>query len=214
MADYILFDFDGTVFDTGEGVMKCMQYGLSKIGIEAELSELRCFMGPPLTDMMKLKYGLSGDAADKVLEYYRERYAPIGWQECYPFAGMPELIKKLKAAGKKVAVATSKPIVYTEKILRKYDMYDDFDLVCGCELDGTRSKKWEVIEYALEQFGIAPEQAIMIGDRKYDFIGAAKCGVKCIGVRFGYAEDGELEAEGAEFIAEDTEKLYDYLINT
>lgn len=212
MADYILFDFDGTVFDTSEGVTKCMQYGLSKIGIEAELSDLLCFMGPPLTDMMKLVYGLSDDEAKTVHEYYRERYSPIGWEECKPFEGMPELIKKLRAAGKKVAIATSKPIVYTERILRKYGMYDDFDLICGCELDGTRSKKWEVIDYALKQFKIAPEQAIMIGDRKYDFIGAAKCAVKCIGVRFGFAEEGELEAEGAKFIAEDCEELFDYLV--
>lgn len=212
MYDYIFFDFDGTVFDTGEGVMKCMQYGLSKMGIEAELKDLRCFMGPPLVEMLKLVYGMSDADAEKTLDFYRERYAPIGWSECVPFDGMPELIKKLRAAGKTVVVATSKPTVYTEKILRTYDMYDDFNLVCGCGLDGTRSKKWEVINYALEQLGITPDQAIMVGDRKYDFIGAAKCGVKCIGVRFGYADPGELEAEGAEFIAEDAEDLYEFLV--
>ena len=212
MADYIFFDFDGTICDTAEGITKCMQYGLGKMGIEAELPELMCFAGPPLIEMLKLKYGMSDEDAAKTLEFYRERYAPIGWQECKPFDGMHEMIKKLKAAGKTIVITTSKPRFFTENILKKFDMYDDFDLVCGSEFDGTRSKKWEVIDYALECLNIGPEQAIMIGDRKYDFIGAAQCGVKCIGVRFGYAEPGELEAEGAEFIAETAEDLYEYLM--
>lgn len=212
MADYILFDFDGTICDTAEGITKCMQYGLGKMGIEATLPELMCFAGPPLLDMLKLKYGMSDEDAQKTLDYYRERYAPIGWQECKPFDGMSELIKKLRAAGKTVAIATSKPRFFTENILKKFDMYEDFDLVCGSEFDGTRSEKWEVMKYALECLDIAPEQAIMVGDRKYDFIGSKKCGVKCIGVRFGYAEEGELEAEGAEFIAENADELYEYLM--
>lgn len=212
MADYILFDFDGTICDTAEGITKCMQYGLGKMGIEASLSELMCFAGPPLLDMLKLKYDMSDEDAKKTLEFYRERYAPTGWQECKPFDGMPELIKKLRVAGKTVAIATSKPRFFTENILKKFDMYDDFDLICGSEFDGTRSKKWEVMEYALECLNITPGQAIMVGDRKYDFIGSRQCGVKCIGVRFGYAEEGELEAEGAEFIAENPDELYNYLV--
>ena len=162
MADYIFFDFDGTICDTAEGITKCMQYGLGKMGIEAQLPELMCFAGPPLIEMLKLKYGMSDEDAAKTLEFYRERYAPIGWQECKPFDGMSEMIKRLKAAGKTVVITTSKPRFFTENILKKFDMYDDFDLVCGCELDGTRGKKWEVIDYALKQFGITPEQAIMV----------------------------------------------------
>lgn len=211
MVDYILFDFDGTVFDTAEGVTKCMQYALGKMGIEAEPQELMCFAGPPLLDMLKLKYGMSDEDAEKTLGFYRERYSPVGWRECRPFDGMPELIKKLRKAGKTVAVATSKPRFFTENILNDYGMYDDFNLVCGSEFDGTRSNKWEVMQYALDCLGIKAEQAIMVGDRKYDFIGSAKCGVKCIGVRFGYAEEGELEAEGAEFIAENADELFEYL---
>ncbi len=90
-------------------------------------------------------------------------------------------------------------------------MQDDFDLVCGSEFNGERGQKWEVIEYALEQFGISPDEAIMVGDRKYDVIGAKKCGVECIGVRFGYAEPGELEREGAVYVAENADDLYNYL---
>ena len=98
-----------------------------------------------------------------------------------------------------------------QKILEKYSMQDDFDLVCGSEFNGERGQKWEVIEYALEQFGISPDEAIMVGDRKYDVIGAKKCGVECIGVRFGYAELGELEREGAVYVAENADDLYKYL---
>lgn len=212
MKDYILFDFDGTVFDTAEGITKCVQYALNKMGIEAELDELMCFAGPPLTEMFSFKYGMSEDEALKAVALYRERYAPVGWSECKPFDGMHELMLKLRASGKKLAIATSKPRHYTELILKQHGMIDDFDIICGAEFDGTRSQKWEVIEYALEQFGITADRAIMVGDRKYDVIGAKKCGVDCIGVRFGYAEENELEEHGAVYVAENAEDLYEYLM--
>lgn len=213
MKDYILFDFDGTVFDTAEGITKCVQYALGKMGIEAELNELMCFAGPPLVEMFMQKYGMSEQEALHATELYRERYLPIGWSECSPFAGMHELMLKLKADGKKLAVATSKPEHLARQILEHYNMTDDFDLICGSEFDGTRGQKWEVIDFVLKSFGIKPEDAIMVGDRKYDVIGAKKCGVDCVGVRFGYAEPNELEEHGAVYIAETPDDLYDYLTN-
>ena len=212
MKDYILFDFDGTVFDTAEGITKCVQYALNKMGIEAELSELMCFAGPPLTEMFSLKYGMNTEQANRAVELYRERYKPIGWKECKPFDGMHELMLKLKKEGKTTAIATSKPQHLAEQILAAYDMTDDFDFICGAEFDGKRSQKWEVIEYVLEHFGIKADEAVMVGDRKYDVIGAKKCGLECIGVRFGYAEEGELEEHGAVYIAEDPEALFEYLM--
>lgn len=211
MKDYILFDFDGTVFDTAEGITKCVQYALSKMGIEAELSQLMCFAGPPLAEMFSLKYGMSEQDALHATELYRERYLPIGWKECSPFDGMHELMQKLRADGKKLAVATSKPVHLAQQILEHYDMTDDFDLICGSEFDGTRGQKWEVIDYVLKSFGIEPKDAIMVGDRKYDIIGAKKCGLDCVGVRFGYAEPNELEEHGAVYIAETPDDLYSYL---
>ena len=212
MKDYILFDFDGTVFDTAEGITKCVQYALGKMGIKAELNELMCFAGPPLAEMFALKYGMSEQEAKKATELYRERYAPIGWAECRPFEGMHETLLKLKAAGKTLAVATSKPEHLAFKILGEYGMLEDFDLICGATLDGSRSKKWEVIEYALGKLGISADKAIMVGDRKYDVIGAKKCGLDCVGVRFGYAEEGELEEHGAVYIAETPDDLFEYLM--
>lgn len=211
MKDYILFDFDGTVFDTAEGITKCVQYALNKMGIEAELSELMCFAGPPLTEMFSLKYGMSESEAKRATELYRERYRPIGWMECKPFDGMHDLLLKLRADGKKLAVATSKPTHLAQRILEHYNMTADFDLICGSEFDGTRGQKWEVIEYVLQRFGISPDEAIMVGDRKYDVLGAKKCGLDCIGVRFGYAEPNELEEHGAVYIAETADDLYNYL---
>lgn len=212
MKDYILFDFDGTVFDTAEGITKCVQYALNKMGIEAELNELLCFAGPPLTEMFALKYGMSEEKAQEATALYRERYKPIGWEECRPFEGMHELLQRLKQAGKTVAVATSKPEHLAVQILDKYGMIGDFDLICGAAPDGSRGKKWEVIEYALEVLGVSAEEAIMVGDRKYDVIGAKKCGLDCVGVRFGYAEPNELEEHGAVYIAETPDDLYEYLM--
>ena len=211
MKDYILFDFDGTVFDTAEGITKCVQYALDKMGIEAELNELMCFAGPPLTEMFSLKYGMSEIEAERATELYRERYLPVGWMECKPFDGMHELLLKLRADGKKLAVATSKPTHLAKRILEQYNMTNDFDLICGSEFDGTRGKKWEVIEYVLQSFGIEPNEAIMVGDRKYDVLGAKKCGLDCVGVRFGYAEPNELEEYGAVYIAKTADDLYNYL---
>lgn len=212
MKNYVLFDFDGTVFDSAEGITKSVQYALGKMGIEAELKDLMCFAGPPLDEMFSLLYGMSPEQAHRAVELYRERYTPVGWAECSPFPGMHELMGRLRKKGIKLAVATSKPRHFAQRILEKYGMQNDFDIICGSELDGTRGQKWEVIEYALSQFGIAPSEAIMVGDRKYDVIGAKKCGVPCIGVRFGYAEPGELESEGAVYVAEDADDLYEYLI--
>lgn len=211
MKKYILFDFDGTVFDSAEGITKSVQYALGKMGISAETSELMCFAGPPLNEMFSLRYGMDDAQASKAVEYYRERYTPIGWEECTPFDGMHELMHRLHEKGAKLAIATSKPRRFAEKILEKYDMRGDFDLVCGSEFDGTRGQKWEVIEYALNTFGISPDEAIMVGDRKYDVIGAKKCGVECVGVRFGYAEPGELEREGAVYVARNADDLYEFL---
>lgn len=212
MTEYILFDFDGTVFDTAEGITKSAQFALKKLGIEAEIEDLMCFAGPPLADMFAEKYGMNEETAELAVSYYRERYKPIGWAECSPFEGMPEMLRKLKEQGKILAVATSKPEFFTNAILEKYDMTDIFDFVGGSLFDGTRGKKWEVIDYVLGHYGIKPEDAIMVGDRKYDVIGASKCGVKCIGVEFGYAEPGELEEHGAVYVAKTPDDLYEYLM--
>ena len=213
MFKTVLLDFDGTVFDTAEGITKCVQYALEKFGISAELRELYCFCGPPLVDMFMERYSTSREDALKAVEYYRERYSTEGWRECGVYPGIRELTKDLRASGRKVAVATSKPTAYAMKIMALEGMENDFDLVMGCEFDGTRSQKWEVVAAAMEELHADKKTTVMVGDRKYDVIGAHKCHIPCIGVGYGYAEPGEFAAAGAEYEAATVAELRGLLLN-
>lgn len=215
MVRYLLFDFDGTLFDTGCGVMRCVQYALEKFGIsEQDETILRKFVGPPLTESFSELYGFSQEKAVEAVRLYRERYQPTGIWECEPYPGMAEVLDAARAAGFQTAVCTSKPTPSALEILEHYDMTEKFDFICGSEFDGTRSKKFEVVQACLEHFGVTDTETVrMIGDRKYDILGAGKCGVQTIGVRFGYAEPGELEHYGAMFIADTAQELRDYILN-
>ena len=214
MTRALLFDFDGTLFETGPGVTNCVKYALEKLGIvEKDPSRLRKFIGPPLYDMFLELYGLDEATAHEAVRLYRERYQPIGIWECAPYPGIPELIQKLKNDGWKLAVATGKPTPSALKILERYQMNPLFDYICGSEFDGTRSKKHEVVAAVLDRFQLtsSPAKALMIGDRKYDVIGSAQCGVPCLGVRYGYPEPGELEAAGAIAVVDSVDDLANYL---
>lgn len=212
MIQTILFDFDGTLFDTGEGILRSVQYALEGFGIhETDTARLRKFVGPPLFDSFTELYGMQPAQAQAATERYRERYQPIGVYECEIYPGIPELLAQLRAAGFCVAVATGKPTPLARTILQRFDMERLFDCVIGCEYDGLRSTKAEVVAAVLAETHTAPEAALMVGDRKYDVTGAAACGVPCLGVYYGYAEPGELEAAGAaatvQTVAELSERL-------
>lgn len=212
MIQTVLFDFDGTLFDTGEGILRSVQYALEGFGIrETDTARLRKFVGPPLFDSFTELYGMQPEQAQAATERYRERYQPIGVYECEIYPGIPELLAQLRAAGFCVAVATGKPTPLARTILQHFDMERLFDCVIGCEYDGSRSTKAEVVAAVLAETHTAPEAALMVGDRKYDVIGAAACGVPCLGVYYGYAEPGELEAAGAvatvQTVAELSERL-------
>ena len=214
MVHTLLFDFDGTLFDTGPGVMGCVQYAVQRMGREPlDEATLRKFVGPPLDESFIEFCGLSPERAREAVLLYRERYQPTGIWECEPYAGMPELLYAMKDAGFRVAVCTSKPTTMARRILERYELVEPFDFICGSELDGTRSKKHEVVQACLEHFGVTDADTVrMIGDRKYDILGAGKCGIRTIGVRFGYAEPGELEEYGAEYIADTPEELREHLL--
>lgn len=200
MIKYLLFDLDGTITDPKEGITKCVQYALSKFDIEEECDNLLSFIGPPLTDSFIDFYGFDKQKAELAINYYRERYAKIGLFENSAIDGIHEVLEKLKEYGYTLAVATSKPTCFAISICEKYDFSKYFDIIMGSELDGTRTKKSEIIYEVLKQLNAKPEEVVMIGDRKYDIIGAKEVGTASIGVRFGYAEDGELEKAGADFI--------------
>lgn len=212
MYDCILFDFDGTVFDTVEGITKSVRYALNKVGIDAELESLRCFAGPPLVDKFMEVYGFDRAAAEQATLDFRERYNPIGLNECCVFPGIKELLEKLHAAGKTVGLATSKPQELAEELLRRESMNGLFPVICGSRPDGNNSAKWQVVQRAMELCGAAKENTILVGDTKYDVAGAHRVGIACVGVRYGYAAEGELEAAGADAIVEDIPELEKFLL--
>ena len=212
MYDCILFDFDGTVFDTVEGITKSVRYALNKVGIDAELESLRCFAGPPLVDKFMEVYGFDRAAAEQATLDFRERYNPIGLNECCVFSGIKELLEKLHAAGKTVGLATSKPQELAEELLRRESMTGLFPVICGSRPDGNNSAKWQVVQRAMELCGAAKENTILVGDTKYDVAGAHKVGIACVGVRYGYAAEGELEAAGADAVVEDIPALEKFLL--
>lgn len=212
MYSYLFFDFDGTLYDTVEGISKSVQYALRKRGIDAPLCELRCFAGPPLDEMFRERFGFSQEEAEQAVMDFRERYVPVGLYESRPFPGLLDLLKDLREAGLHLAVATSKPQVLAEELLRREGMDSLFDRICGAKDEGEGNAKWQVLRRALEELGAGPENAVLIGDTKYDVAGARRCGIPCIGVGYGYAAPGELEQAGADCIAPDLAALRELLI--
>ena len=198
----LLFDFDGTVFDTVEGITKSIQYALRKHGRDAELEELRCFAGPPLVDKFMEVYEVSKEEAEQLVTDFRERYVPIGVYESSPFSGIRELLEAVRAAGKKTAIATSKPQALAELLLQRAGLRNLFDVVVGSGGGVNNDAKWQIVTRAMELCESKPEDCVLVGDTKYDVEGAKKCGIPCIGVRWGYAAEGELEAAGAAAIVE------------
>ncbi len=200
---YILFDLDGTLTDPGTGITNSVMYALRKFGIEvSDRSELYKFIGPPLWDSFENYYGFSKEEAKTAVEYYREYYRDKGIFENMVYEGFEGLLKELSDQGLALIVATSKPEVFAKQILEHFDIAKYFTCIAGSNLDGTRVKKGEVIGYALESCGIADlSEAIMIGDREHDIIGAKQAGIDSIGVLFGYGDRAELEEAGADFIA-------------
>lgn len=212
MYTAILFDLDGTLTDPKEGITKCVQYALSEMGInEPNLDKLISFIGPPLIDSFKELYNMSEKDALSAVSFYRRRFSKIGIYENSVINGIPEMLAKLKKKGKTIALATSKPIIYAERILEYYKLTNYFDIITGAELDGTRSEKKDVIAEVLRQLP-GNSLPVMVGDRRQDVFGAKCCSVPCIGVRFGYAEENELEDAGADMIAENVDELYSMLI--
>ena len=208
MRDCVLFDFDGTVYDTVRGITRSVRYALGKHEMDAELEELRCFAGPPLVDMFMSFCRVDQEEAEELVRDFRERYGPVGVYESEPFEGIRELLISLRQAGMKTGIATSKPQNMAELLLERSGLRELFDVVAGS--DPTRENnnaKWQVLTAAMESLNAPADRCVLVGDTKYDVEGAAKIGIPCIGVRWGYAAEGELEAAGAAAIAENMRDL-------
>ncbi len=204
MYKYILFDLDGTLTDPGMGITNSVTYALRKMGVEPpEREKLYPFIGPPLTESFMKYYGFSSEKAEKAVECYREYFREKGIFENEVYEGVTELLAALKAEGKVIILATSKPEEFAVKILEHFDLIGYFDHICGATMDGKISKKGDVIAYALKKAEITDKTAaLMVGDRAQDIIGAKANGLDSMGVLFGYGDREELETAGAEYIAE------------
>lgn len=210
MPKSILFDLDGTLTDSGEGIINCASLALRHFGLPVPDREaMRVFVGPPLRDMF-FKFGVPGDRLDEAVEVYRSRYIPIGKFENTPYPGIHDLLAQLKNEGHKLYVATSKPEQMSMDILNKFELSQYFDLLAGATLDGSRDTKADVIAYLLQQTG-SDMEAIMVGDTVYDVVGAAHHGIPTIGVSWGYGSVPEMVEAGAKAIAHTMDELHKLL---
>lgn len=212
--EYVLFDLDGTITDPGIGITNSVMHALDKYGIKvSDRSELYKFIGPPLWESFGKYYGFSKEEANKAVEYYREYYRDKGIFENLVYEGFEDLLKLLKANGKTLIVATSKPEVFAKKILEHFNLAKYFTFIAGGNLEGTRVNKNDIISYALECCKIQDKSnVIMIGDREHDVIGAKKNNIHSIGVLFGYGDRKELENAGADYIAETVSDIGNILL--
>ena len=213
MYQYILFDLDGTLTNPEIGITSSVMYALEKFGVKVEdRKELHPFIGPPLSYSFQNYYGLSEADSELAIKYYRERFSVKGLYENEVYNGVEKALQQLKESGKTLIIATSKPEEFTLKILEHFDLLKYFDFVAGATMDGSRGEKADVIRYALEISEIEDKsEAIMIGDRKYDILGAKENGLESIGVLFGFGDHKELSEAGANYIAESIEDILKYL---
>lgn len=215
MFHYILFDLDGTLTDPGLGITSSVQYALRALGIEEpSLDRLDPFIGPPLSDSFREFYGLDEKQIDTAVAKYRERFRDRGIYENEIYPGIAQMLAQLKADGKSLSIASSKPTEFVERILDYFEIRAYFDHIVGSNMDGTRGRKEEVVEEALRRMalpGMTPAQkkavVAMVGDRRFDIEGAKEHGLTSVGVSFGYAPEGELEQAGADFIVDTVEEL-------
>ena len=212
---YILFDLDGTITDSSEGITKSVQHALKKLGVEEnDQAMLRRFIGPPLDESFEKFYGLDKETALKAVDYHRERYSDKGIYENVLFDGIEDMLAGLKNDGYVVALATCKPEIYVPRILEYFNVDKYFDVAVGSELEGgERRHKNQVIDEVFVRLADAgnlsgtKSQSIMIGDRKDDILGAKASGIDSMGVRYGFAEEQELEIAGADYIVETVEDI-------
>ncbi|MBO7402509.1 MAG: HAD hydrolase-like protein [Lachnospiraceae bacterium] len=206
MYDWLLFDLDGTLSNTEEGVTKSFQYALVSMGVKCEDREpLKKYIGPPLMESFSEYF--DHDGCLRAVGFFRERYETKGIKECELFPGIAEMLAAAKKSGKMTAVATSKPEKFAKKVLEDFGIDKYIDVLSGA-LDDS-STKTDVVNTALKRAGIENDRgrAIMIGDRKYDVEGAAACGIDTLGVYYGFAEPGELERAGAKYVLDTVDEL-------
>ena len=202
----IFFDLDGTITDSGEGIMNCATLALEYFGLPVpSREEMRVFVGPPL-DQTFIRFGVPADKTDEAIKVFRSRYTTVGKFENFPYPGVADMLQSLKEQGHRLFVATSKPEVMAIEVLRHFDLDGYFEQIAGATMDGSRSHKADVITYLLGMTGDVG-QTLMVGDTAFDVIGAAAHGISTIGVSWGYGTVEDMEKAGAVAIAHSMEEL-------
>ena len=196
----ILFDLDGTLTDSGEGIMHCAELTLEHYHLPVpDRMEMRSIVGPPLKDSF-LRYGIARDELDNAVEFYRKHYVAVGQFENFPYPGIRELLARLKADGNKLFVATSKPEIMAQNILRHFELDGYFDIICGAVSDHNRSTKEQVIEHLLSLLE-SKDSLVMVGDTIYDVKGAAYHDIPCVAVTWGYGVVEDMKNAGATIVS-------------
>lgn len=210
---YLLFDLDGTLTKPEMGITNSIKYALNKFGIvETDGAKLRLCIGPPLIDSFMDVWGFDQTKAELAVELYREYFTDRGLFENEVYDGIHTLLKELCEQGHHIFLATSKPEEYATRILEHFDLLEYFTAVVGNTLKEERPKKEDVLRYILDCYPeINPKNAIMIGDRKYDVIGAKTFGIQSVGVLYGYGSEQELQEAGADYICKTVAKLAELL---
>ena len=213
MTKAVLLDLDGTITDPARGIFNSVLHALDRLDMQPLGDrELRSFIGPPLQQSFA-RFGVPDDELPAAIAAYREHFATDGLFENAPYAGINEALAQIVGDADAVAVATSKPTIFAERILDHFGLDAYFDAIVGAELDGRRSTKADVIGEALERLGADAADCVMVGDREHDVIGAAAHGIPCVGVAWGYAEPGELLAAGAHSVIEHLPDLPQAIVN-
>ena len=209
MYTTVVFDLDGTVTDSGAGILHSVSYALKKLKhVIEDAAELNKFLGPPLQDSFANFCGFSPEECARAITYYREYYREKGIYENVLYDGIEAVFRELSDAGKKIILATSKPELFAVQILEHFQMERYFDFIGGATMDGARSKKADVIAYSLEKCNITDiSSAVMVGDREHDIFGAKEIGMDSIGVLYGYGSREELQDAGATYIAESVQDI-------
>ncbi len=213
--DTIFFDLDGTLTDSADGIIRSVVYALDKLSCPTPPDAvLRKFLGPPLLHSFTEYCGLTEAQAMRAIDLYRERFSTVGLFENRVYDGVEPMLRKLKAAGKRLAVATSKPEAFSIRILEHFSLAQYFDKIAGSNLNETRTHKDEVIAYALDECRITDKRTVvMVGDREHDILGAKWNGLFSVGVLYGYGDRPEMEAAGADRIAETVDALCALLLD-
>ncbi len=210
MKKYILFDLDGTLTDSGEGIKNAIRYALNQMNVlDYKEDILNSFIGPPLSDSFKTHFNFSDMDTQRAIDTYRVYYSDKGKFENRPYDAIEELLEKLKKNGHDILLATSKPEVFAIEILKHFNLYNYFDYIAGASLDGSLIYKDDIIKHCLDNYTIDIENSFMVGDRFYDIESGLKWGLKTIGVTYGFGSREELINAKANFIVDRPMEIYD-----